>query len=226
MNVTGISNNLFANNYTQTTKVNAKSAFLAALEEKLTSKSAEAQRAEDMTKALEDLDKALEKAAEDKPVEISETLLDWLKNRHDSGDISVQRNVVERTVHADGSVAEVSMGGFVFSDGYINLINDLFELGILSARDIEVLNGNDLIPLPTDNIGQIMRTEDLPFRQRFFNETLNPNWNRDLSGYHKAMSETYLDAFISGFNGINGNNWYEEAAEVHNRLADILSQIF
>jgi hypothetical protein len=89
------------------------------------------------------------------------------------------------------------------------------------------LNTNTLIPVP--DLGpdgwKLERVEDQPFRQRFFNETVNPNWNRDLIGYHKVMSEMYLDAFISGFNGINGNSWYEEAAEVHNRLADILSQI-
>ena len=209
--------NLFSNNAYNIQKTNTKSGFANALQEQL--ESTEAKKAENMTAAVNALDKALEKAENEN--KLSKAQADWLRNRYDS-------------------------------EEHVNLLNDLYELGILSERDMEILNSKFLMPLilPENAFGISYDSEgntgswftkidgNASFSQRFFNEIINPNWRSDIIGYYRAKADNDLEIFKvlerknmhvnpMGSPTLPPNNsWYEESAEVRNRLADILEQIF
>ena len=241
MNI-AITNSLSTGSYTPAQKTAGKSGFANVLQEQY--KSAEAKRMEDMTEAVKALDKALEAAEKENPVKLSSAQLDWLRGRYDVRDMKVQLNG-EKTVNSDGSITEFSLGNFL-TEEHGNLLDDLHALGLLSEHDMEILNRANLSLMPVvppddrwavyDNEGNrsgwLMPTEAQPSWQKFFNESLNPNWRSDIAGYHKAMAEMHTAVFELlerenrlGFSGVP-NNWYEESAEVRTRLADILEQIF
>jgi hypothetical protein len=240
--VIGKINNLFSNSsYTVAQKSDGKSGFASALQWQL--KSAEAQRAEDMTEAIEALDRALEKAEAERQI-LSKGQADWLGNRYSIGDMVIQRNV-ERTVQPDGSIVEFSGGSF-FSEAHNNLLDDLHALGLLSDRDMRILSRAHLNMIPVELVtpddrwamydndgnrsGWLMPADAGLDWQALFDEA---NRSSDIIGYHRAMAETELLIFemLEGrknpyFGNISSYNWYRELAETRNRLADILEQIF
>ena len=226
MRITG-THNLFANNFTSAVnKPGASTAFADALASLINGrnapKSAEAQRAADMAEAIEALDKALELAREEKL--LSEAQVNWLSHRHDVSAMYVSAD--------DAAVTSLRSGSTIMSEAHGRLLDDLYALGLLSDRDMEALNDRFMltaIPVDPSVSSTLTRVEDLPFWERFFNSSLNPNWRSDIVGFHKAMVGRHLEAYEISVR-VNPDspmsNAWRESAEAHYRLANILAQIF
>ena len=199
-------NTPYRNISTQKSKAN-KSDFATALQGQYVSP--ETKRAADMTEAIEALDKALEKAREEKL--LSEAQVDWLRHRYDFDDMAVQRDTV-RTVDAYGTVTEASLG-ISYSEAHTRLLTDLHALGWLSDRDMELLAPPishlraQAIPLelvtPDDRwmVYDNGRTtswvvplyaQSRPSWLTFFEA---PNWENDIVGYHRAIAERHIAIF-------------------------------
>ena len=238
----GTTNNLFTIGYSNTVKkTNTSNNFVSALHEQLTS--AETKKAEDMTEAIKALDKALEQA--EKENQLSKSQVDWLRNRYDIKDMAIQKNITDSRIE-EGNLVESRYDSL--SEENINLLNDLHELGILSDRDMEILNSASsyLTPLvlPDDKYavydndgnkaGWLMPIDDKPSWQKFFDESLNPNWRSDIVGYYRALAERDAAIFEmldrrntpSNPHLIPDKSWYEESSELNSRLSDIFEQIF
>lgn len=294
MHISG-THNLFSSSAQTTTRrngvnLNIKS-FLAALEERYATP--EAQRAADMTAAIEAFDgkeqtegpallqvpyiKSLlsdtqtqesefklqislaravarlnDKFQTETPV-LSDAQLTWLRNRYTLGEMAIICHTV-RELNPDGSITGFG-GGYSLSEAHNNLLDDLHGLGMLSDRDMEILNAGFSRPqiLPDEVRSSITKIdENLPFYQLFFRENINPFWTSDIAGYHRAMADNDLETFLTlerknidvnnsagsgiiwgirsgaAFTGIAAppnNEWFIESAEVRNRLANILEQI-
>ena len=201
--------------------------------------SAKAERAADMTEAIEALDRALEKARENEPPKLSEAQLDWLRGRHDIRDMEIDCNS-DIYIRADGATVTTPLGAPIMSEAHGRLLDDLHGLRLLSDRDMEILidevRFGRAVSLYEGAI--IKKVEDLPFWETFFNSWLNPNWTSDIVGFHRAMAGKHLENYeilVRGNRNWNflgqshlppNNEWYRESAEAHYRLANILAQIF
>jgi hypothetical protein len=202
-----------------------------------------------MTEAIEALDRALEKAEAERQV-LSKAQADWLRNRYSIEDMAINCNT-ETTITPDGGTKVVSLGAPSMSEAHGNLLDDLHAIGLLSERDMEILNSDFLRPIPL--VGTDMASQARHMRAH---SSRHPTWRNDIVSYHRAMAEIQLliyetskDRNMNPMNSPYWNivyeilgskdtnpmdnlqeppniDWYREAAEVKNRLADILEQIF
>lgn len=176
--------------------------------------------------------------------ELTEAEIDYLKNKYNIEDMSIQ--YIEN-IRGGYKNTEFSM-----SEEHDNFINELHDMGILSNKDMNLLNGGGFTLRYFGNLYDMdgmngmdgmwtkatkINEQSLSIHQKFYMRPLDI-WTKEIANYYRAEAskdlETEkkwnerLDKTISPelIGKLAPDGWYAELAEVKNRIADIFDQIF